>query len=228
MKTIGLIGGMSWESSAQYYRIINEEVRSALGASHSASILMYSYDFQDIETLQRTGEWDAMRRSLFDVGKRLKAGGADFVVLCTNTMHKVMDGFEDEAGLPLVHIVDVAGEALSSFDIKKIGLLGTRFTMEESFYRERLERGYDIEVLVPDAGGRTIVDGVIFSELVRGIVRDESRKAYETIMNSLVARGADAILLGCTEIGMLIKDYSSPVYDTTILHARRAARLSLE
>jgi aspartate racemase len=228
MKTIGLIGGMSWESSAHYYRIINEEVRSALGGSHSARILMYSYDFHEIEKLQRAGEWEAMRQSLFDVGRRLKAGGADFAVLCTNTMHKVMDGFDDAAGLPLLHIADVAGEALSSFDIKKIGLLGTRFTMEETFYRDRLERGFDIEVLVPDAAGRAVVDGVIFSELVRGVIRDESRKAYEAIMDGLVARGADAILLGCTEIGLLVKEYSSPVFDTTPLHARRAARLSLE
>jgi aspartate racemase len=228
MKTIGLIGGMSWESSAQYYRIINEEVRAALGGSHSARILMYSYDFHEIERMQRAGEWEAMRVSLFDVGKRLKAGGADFAVLCTNTMHKVMDGFEDEVGIPLLHIVDVAGEALASFDIKRIGLLGTRFTMEENFYSARLKRGFDIDVLVPDAPGRATVDRIIFQELVRGILRDESRDAYRTVMDSLVARGAEAILLGCTEIGLLITDYSAPLFDTTPLHARRAALLSLE
>ncbi|HUW68663.1 MAG TPA: aspartate/glutamate racemase family protein [bacterium] len=228
MKTIGLIGGMSWESSAHYYRIINEEVRAALGGSHSARILMYSYDFHEIERMQRAGEWEAMRISLFDVGKRLKAGGADFAVLCTNTMHKVMDGFEDEVGIPLLHIVDVAGEALASFDIKRIGLLGTRFTMEENFYSARLKRGFDIDVLVPDAPGRATVDRIIFQELVRGILRDESRDAYRTVMDSLVARGAEAILLGCTEIGLLITDYSAPLFDTTPLHARRSALLSLE
>ncbi len=228
MKTIGLIGGMSWESSAEYYRIINEEVRTALGGSHSARILMYSYDFQDIERMQRAGEWNAMRVSLFDIGRRLKAGGADFAVLCTNTMHKVIDGFEDEVGIPLLHIVDVAGEALASFDIRRIGLLGTRFTMEEDFYSARLKRGFDIDVLVPEAADRATIDGIIFQELVRGIIRDESRDAYRSIMDSLVARGAEAILLGCTEIGLLMTAYSAPLFDTTPLHAKRAALLSLE
>lgn len=228
MKTIGLIGGMSWESSAQYYRIINEEVRAALGGTHSARILMYSYDFHDIERMQRAGEWNATRTSLFDIGRRLKAGGADFAVLCTNTMHKVIDGFEDEVGIPLLHIVDVAGEALASFDIRRIGLLGTRFTMEEDFYGARLKRGFDIDALVPEASDRATIDGIIFQELVRGIIRDESRDAYRSIMDSLVARGAEAILLGCTEIGLLITDYSAPLFDTTPLHAKRAALLSLE
>lgn len=228
MKTIGLIGGMSWESSAHYYRIINEEVRAALGGSHSAQILMYSYDFDEIERLQRAGAWDTMRASLFDVGRRLKAAGADFAVLCTNTMHKVMDGFEDDVGIPLLHIVDVAGEALASFDIKRIGLLGTRFTMEEDFYSARLKRGFDIDVLVPDAQGRATVDRIIFQELVRGIIRDESREAYRAVMDNLVARGAEAILLGCTEIGLLITDYTAPLFDTTPLHAKRAALLSLD
>jgi aspartate racemase len=143
-------------------------------------------------------------------------------------MHKVMDGFEDEAGIPLLHIVDVAGEALSSFGVRKVGLLGTRFTMEEDFYRGRLERGYDLEVVTPDPAGRELVDGVIFKELVRGVATDESRKGYERVMDALVARGAEAILLGCTEIGLLIKEYRAPLYDTTVLHAERAARLSLE
>jgi len=169
-----------------------------------------------------------MRVSLFDTGKRLKAGGADFAVLCTNTMHKVMDGFEDDVGMPLLHIIDVAGEALASFDIKRIGLLGTRFTMEENFYSARLKRGFDIDVLVPDAPGRATVDRIIFQELVRGIIRDESRDAYRAVMDSLVAHGAEAILLGCTEIGLLITEYSAPLFDTTPLHARRAALLSLE
>ncbi|GAB1457788.1 aspartate/glutamate racemase family protein [Spirochaetota bacterium] len=227
MKTIGLIGGMSWESSAAYYSIINRSIREALGDSHSARILMYSYDFHDIEADQKAGHWDSMRQSIFDVGRRLKVAGADFAVLCTNTMHKVMDGFDDEVGIPLLHIVDVAGESLSSFGIKKIGLLGTRFTMEEDFYTKRLMDGYDIDVMVPEAKDRKTVDSIIFNELVRGVASDDSRQIYEGIMSALVEKGAEAILLGCTEIGILIKEFSSPLYDTTVLHANKAAKLAL-
>lgn len=228
MKTIGLIGGMSWESSAVYYSIINRSVREALGGSHSARILLYSYDFHYIEAEQKAGNWAGMRTSIFDVGRRLKVAGADFAVLCTNTMHKVIDGFDDEVGLPLLHIVDVAGESLASFGIKKIGLLGTRFTMEEDFYSKRLMDGFDIEVLVPDAKGRETVDRIIFTELVRGIVNEHSRRAYEDIMGSLVDKGAEAILLGCTEIGILVKEFGSPIFDTTVLHANKAATLSMQ
>jgi aspartate racemase len=228
MKTIGLLGGMSWKSSATYYDLINSEVARALGKSHSAPCLLYSFDFQVIEELQNAGAWGELREHLFNAARRLKNAGADFVVLCANTMHKVMDGFEADVGLPLVHIVDVVGQAVCADGLKTVGLLGTRFTMEESFYRAKLEKDHGLEVLVPEAYERVVVNRVIYEELVRGIIRDDSREAYRRIMEGLRRRGAQGIILGCTEIGLLVHEQRTRVYDSAELHAQRAAELCME
>ncbi len=228
MKTIGLIGGMSWESTAKYYELINREIAFSLGASHSARCVIYSFDFQEIEELQYAGAWDELRRRLFEVGRGLKGAGADFIVLCTNTMHKVMDGFEAEVGIPFLHIADIIGEAVRADAITTVGLLGTKFTMEEDFYRGKLEREYGLSVLVPDAADRAEVNRVIYEELVRGVISEESRAAYVHIMDGLERRGCRGIILGCTEIGLLVKAHSTRLYDSTVLHVRRAARLAME
>jgi aspartate racemase len=227
MKTIGLIGGMSWESSRTYYELVNEEARLALGGNNSAECVMYSYNFQRIEELQYAGRWDELRAEMMAAGRKLKACGADFAVLCTNTMHKVMDGFEEATGLPLLHIADVVGEALREDGVKRAGLLGTKFTMDEGFYKTRIAERFGVEVLVPGPDGVREVNRVIYEELVRGVVRDESRAAYEAEIAKLRARGCEAVILGCTEIGMLIKDCELRPYDSTILHAKRAVELAL-
>jgi aspartate racemase len=227
VKTIGLIGGMSWESSKTYYELINEGTRAALGGSSGAECAMYSFDFGRIEAMQRAGRWGELRREIAAAGRKLKACGADFAVLCTNTMHKVADGFEDEAGLPLLHVADVIGEALRRDGVRRAGLLGTRFTMEEDFYASRIRERHGVEVLVPDPRGIGEVDRVIYEELVRGLVRDESRKRYEAEIGKLADRGCEGIILGCTEIGMLIKESRYRLYDSTILHAARAVELAL-
>jgi aspartate racemase len=227
MKTIGLIGGMSWESSQQYYSIINQEVRNLLGKSHSAKIIMYSFDFQEIEELQYAGKWIELKKEIYKAGEILKKGNVDFIVLCTNTMHKVMDTFENEIGIPLVHIVDVIGEELTKDNVKRIGLLGTKFTMEEDFYRIRIEEKYNIEVIIPDKIARDEINRIIYQELVRGIIKEESQIIYSDIMEKLLKIGSEGIILGCTEIGLLIKESKFKLYDTTILHAKKAAYLSI-
>lgn len=227
MKTIGLIGGMSWESSKTYYELINEETRRALGGSSSAECAMYSFDFRRIEEMQYAGKWDELRREIAAAGQKLKACGADFAVLCTNTMHKVVDDFEADAGLPLLHVADVIGEALRRDGVRRAGLLGTRFTMEEGFYASRIRDKFGIEVMAPDAEGIREVNRVIYEELVRGLVRDESRKSCEAEIEKLANRGCEGIILGCTEIGMLIKESRRRLYDSTILHAKRAVELAL-
>lgn len=229
MKTIGLIGGMSWESSGVYYTLINREVRERLGKSRSASCVMVSFDFQEIEDLQYAGDWEALRKRMFEAGRRLRAAGADFAVLCTNTMHKVMDGFESETGLPFLHIVDAAGEAIRAEGLTKIGLLGTKFTMEGGFYADRLREQFGLEVLVPGPDERAAVNEIIYGELVRGVVRAESRARYAEIIDGLADSGAQGIILGCTEIGLLIQDHPrAPLFDTTVLHAKAAVRMALE
>ena len=190
MKTIGLIGGMSWESSAVYYSLVNQEVRARLGKSHSANCVLWSFDFQEIEELQYAGKWDILRDRMYDAGRGLKAAGADFAVLCTNTMHKVMDNFEADVGLPLLHIVDAAGEAVKAEGKTKIGLLGTKFTMEGGFYADRLRDRFGLEVLTPGPEDRAVVNDIIYTELVRGVVDDGSRKRYEAIIDKLAGRGA--------------------------------------
>lgn len=229
MKTLGLIGGMSWESTVPYYRLINQTVKEQLGGLHSARLLLYSVDFAQIERLQHAGDWDAAGAVLADAGRALRAGGAELLVICTNTMHKVADAVESASGLPLLHIADPTGEEIRRAGLQRIGLLGTRFTMEQDFYRQRLVERHGLEVLVPEADDRDTVHRVIYDELCLGTIRAESRAQYRAIIERLVARGAQGVILGCTEIGLLVgaDDAQVPLFDTTALHARHAALAAL-
>ncbi len=229
MRTIGLIGGMSWESSAEYYRIINEAVKQRLGGLHSAQLILYSVDFAAIERLQMAGSWEEAGVILADAARRLELAGADFLLLCTNTMHKVAAAIEGAVAIPLVHIADPTGAAIRVGGFATVGLLGTHFTMEQDFYRARLEREHGLRVVVPDEAGRAIVHRVIYDELCLGVVTEASRAAYRQVMAGLVGRGAQAIILGCTEIMLLVgaADATVPLFDTTRLHAEAAATLAL-
>ena len=227
MKTIGLIGGMSWESTATYYSIINSRINAELGKNHSAQCIVYSFDFQNIEELQYAGKWAELEVELIKAAKALKAAGADFLVICTNTVHKVADNIEKEVGLPLLHIADVVGEAVQTDGRQRIGLLGTIFTMEEDFYVRRLESKFGLHVLVPEKNDRQVINNIIFSELVKGIVKERSKNEYLRIMDILKNQEAEGIVLGCTEIGLLIKEYDLPLYDSAVLHANKAATMSL-
>jgi aspartate racemase len=228
MKTLGLIGGMSWESSALYYEWINEAVKQRLGGLHSARLLMYSVDFFEIETLQRTGEWDEAGRRLGAIGRTLAEAGAEALVLCTNTMHKVADAIERAAPAPLLHIVEPTARAIQARGLTRVGLLGTRFTMEQAFYVERMRR-LGIECVVPEEPDRTAVHDIIYRELCLGAVKDASRETYLRIVDRLLARGAQGMVLGCTEICMLIgeDDLRVPAFDTTRLHATAAAEWAI-
>jgi aspartate racemase len=230
MKTIGLIGGMSWESSAEYYRIINEAVKEQLGGLHSAQVLLYSVDFAAIEKLQHAGEWDQAGAILAEAAQRLERGGADFILLCTNTMHKVAAAITGAVTIPFVHIADPTAAAIRAGGFSRIGLLGTRFTMEQEFYRGRLEQDHGLQVLVPGDDDRETVHRVIYDELCLGVIREESRAEYRQVIARLVEQGAEAIILGCTEIMLLVSvdDASVPLFDTTRLHAESAAQLALE
>jgi aspartate racemase len=229
MRTLGLIGGMSWESSLLYYRLINEEVRARLGGLHSAELLLYSIDFAPLERLQAEARWDEAGAQLADAAARLERAGAELLILCTNTMHKVAPAIEARARIPLLHIADAAGEAIRARGLRRVGLLGTRFTMEEPFYRERLAQRFAVDAMVPGDDERALVHRVIYDELCLGRVREESRRAYRDIAASLVAGGAEGIVFGCTEIGMLLApaDVAVPVFDTTALHARAAVDRAL-
>lgn len=229
MKTIGLIGGMSWESTAHYYQQINEQIKQRLGGLHSARIVLYSVDFHDIERLQAAGKWNEAGECLAAAARALVAAGAEFLVVYTNTMHKVAPAIEAAAGIPLLHIADATAEAVRSAGIRRIGLLGTRFTMEQDFYRGRLESAHGLQVLVPDDAERTIVHEVIYNELCLGVINESSRVAYRDIIRRLVAQGAEGIILGCTEIGMLVSPADSPVpvFDTTAIHASGAVEYCL-
>ena len=229
MKTIGLIGGMSWESTLPYYRHINEAIKARLGGLHSARLVLYSVDFHEIEQLQRSGDWRRAGALLGEAAAALERAGAEFLVLCTNTMHKVADGIEQAVSLPLLHIADPTAEAIRASGLQRVGLLGTRFTMEQPFYRERLESRHGIQVLVPDETDSQRVHRVIYEELCLGRVREESRLAYREVIARLVAQGAQAVILGCTEIGLLVRDADAtvPLFDTTLLHARAAAERAL-
>lgn len=220
-KTIGLIGGMSWESSAEYYRIINQETLRRLGGVHSARSLMVSVDFDEIKQLQHAGEWDRLAVLMQDSARRLERGGADFIVLCTNTMHRLADAIEAAVGIPLLHIADPTAERIKAAGIRRIGLLGTAFTMEQDFYKGRLQSRHGLDVIVPDADDRKIVHDVIYKELVLGQVKPESREAYRAIIARLIGQGAEGIILGCTEIMLLVSEEDSavPLFDTTTLHA---------
>lgn len=228
MKTIGLLGGMSWESSALYYQLINELVRERLGGLHSARCIMASVDFADIEQLQTTGQWDAAGALLAEQAQSLEAAGADFIILCTNTMHKVSDSIERAVKIPLVHLADVAAEAVTANGLKTVGLLGTAFTMEEDFYRERIA-SHGVNVLIPDSEQRREVHRVIYQELVLGVISESSRRQFVNVIESLKTRGAKGIILGCTEIELLIGQENSPLqlFPTTRLHAEAAVRLAL-
>ena len=229
MKTIGLIGGMSWESTVPYYRLINETVKDRLGGLHSAKIVLYSVDFHDIERLQHAGDWEAAGVLLAGAARSLQAAGSDFLVLCTNTMHKVASSVESAVTIPLLHIADPTALAIKHAGYSTVGLLGTRFTMEEAFYRDRLRERHGLQVIVPRTEDRDIIHRIIYEELCLGIVLPESRSEYRRIMKRLAALGAEAIILGCTEISLLVnaRDSEVPLFDTTAIHARAAAEAAL-
>ena len=230
MKTIGLLGGMSWESSAEYYRLINEAVRARLGGLHSAQSLLYSFDFAQIEALQHAGRWDDATALLIAAAQRLERGGADFLVICTNTMHKMADAVQAAITIPLLHIADPTAARIRAAGLTRVGLLGTAFTMEEPFYRGRLEDRYGLTVLVPGAHDRRLVHRIIYDELCQGITTMASRKQYVRVIRSLAEQGAEGIILGCTEITLLIKPADSPlpIFDTTRLHAEAAVDYALQ
>jgi aspartate racemase len=227
-RVIGMLGGMSWESSAEYYRLANELVRERLGGLHSARCLLASVDFADIEAMQVAGEWEAAGKVLAEAARGLEAGGAELLVLCTNTMHKVAAQVQHAVRIPLLHIGDVAAKAVTDAGLRTVGLLGTAFTMEQAFYIDRLA-AHGLTVLVPDAGDRADVHRIIYDELCLGVVLDESRQLYREVIERLVQSGAEGIVLGCTEIEMLIseKDSSTPVFPTTLLHVQAAVDASL-
>jgi aspartate racemase len=230
MKTIGLLGGMSWESTLVYYRGLNEGIGNALGGLHSAQIVLYSLDFDRVEKLQHAGDWDGTAEILVDGARRIESAGADFLLIATNTMHRVAAQVEDAIDIPLLHIADATADALQAAGIRSVGLLGTAFTMEQDFYKGRLAKTHGLDVLVPDRGDRQIVHRVIYDELCRGRLDADSRSAYLQIIGQLGAQGAEAVILGCTEIGLLVKQTDTAVrlFDTTMIHVERAVRLALE
>ncbi|TVQ25055.1 MAG: aspartate/glutamate racemase family protein [Spirochaetaceae bacterium] len=230
MKTTGILGGMSWQSTAHYYRLINEETARLRGGLHSAPLLISSVDFHEIEALQRRGDWQAAGAILAGEARKLEAAGAELLVLATNTMHKVAQAIIDSVSVPLLHIAEATRDAAVHAGYRRLGLLGTRFTMEESFYTDRLIAGTDLSILTPDATAREQIDRIIFSELCLGTIRAKSRAVYLSAVRDLVDRGAEAVILGCTEIGMLIgsADTDTPLLDTTEIHARSAVRHALE
>lgn len=229
MKTIGMLGGMSWESTASYYKAINESVKRQLGGLHSAKICMYSVDFAEIEKLQHQGRWDETADILSKAARGIEAGGADFFLICTNTMHKVAPQIESSLSIPLLHIADATGEKLVADGISKVGLLGTRFTMEQDFYKQRITDKFDIDVIVPNGDEQTMIHDIIYHELCLGVIEDASRRQYLEVINALHQQGAEAIILGCTEIALLVQqeDTNVPLYDTTAIHAEAAVVLAL-
>ncbi len=230
MKTIGLLGGMSWESTAGYYRVINEGVKNKLGELHSAKIAMYSVDFAPIEALQHDGDWDGTAKILTDAALKVQSAGADFLLICTNTMHKVAPQIENAIAIPLLHIADATAEEIINKGIKTVGLLGTKFTMEQDFYKGRLIENYGLNVVVPEKTDRGIIHDVIYRELVVGEINKASKSEYLRIIKELSAKGAEAIILGCTEIGMLVnqEDTDVELFDTTAIHANKAVEMSVQ
>jgi len=229
MQTIGMIGGMSWESSLEYYRILNETVKERLGGLHSAKCILYSVEFAEIEALQHAGRWDEAAQVMVEAGQSLARAGADFLVLCTNTMHKLADQIEAGVSIPLLHIADATAEVVKAAGIRRVGLLGTRYTMEQEFYRGRLVEKHGLEVVIPEEAEREIVHRVIYDELCLGVIKPESRRAFTAIIEKLVADGAEGVILGCTEIENLVRQEDSPlpVFATTRIHAEAAVEWAL-
>lgn len=229
MKTIGLIGGMSWESSVEYYRIVNETTKAKFGGLHSAKSIMYSVDFAEIERLQHQSRWQEAAQVLIDAARSIENSGADFIVLCTNTMHKVAEEIQAHINIPFLHIADATARQITDSGIKKVGLLGTRFTMEEDFYKSRLTEKFGLDVIIPDADASEVVHRVIYDELVVGEIRQDSKERYLNIIKQLVDGGAEGIILGCTEIGLLVHqgDCRVPLFDTTRIHAVAAVEYAL-
>lgn len=229
MRMIGLIGGMSWESSAEYYRILNRGVRDRLGPTASARCLLWSFDFSEIEELQHQGDWDGLTARMVDAAQRLEAGGADVLLICTNTMHRMAPAVQAAVRVPLLHIADPTAECIKAAGFQRVGLLGTAFTMEHDFYKGRLARQHGLSVIVPDDADRATVHRIIYEELVAGKVTATSREAYRAIIARMVEDGAEAVILGCTEIMLLVQpeDSSVPIFDTTALHANAAIEMAL-
>ena len=229
MKTIGLIGGLSWESTVSYYQGINEAIKQKLGGLNSAKILLFSVNFEEIEQMQQLGKWNEAGELLGKAAQSIQLGGADFVLICSNTMYKVADQVTAEISIPLIHIADATAEALQTNRVSRVGLLGTKYTMEEDFYASRLATKYGIEMIIPDSDQRETVHSVIYNELCRGMIKESSRAAFLDIISALKDRGADAVILGCTEIALLIKEEHTdvPLFDTTQLHVNKAVELAL-
>ncbi|MED0874637.1 aspartate/glutamate racemase family protein [Bacillus mobilis] len=229
MKTIGLIGGMSWESTSEYYRIINEEIKERLGGLHSAKCMIYSVDFEEIERFQSNGDWNGAGEVLGNAAYSLQKGGADFIIICTNTMHKVVEKIKENIHIPVLHIADATAKEIKRKDIQKVGLLGTKYTMEQDFYKLRIEENR-IKVMVPSKKDREKINEVIYTELCLGKITSQSREYYKRVIEELVQEGAQGIILGCTEIGLLIKqeDVSIPIFDTTHIHAVEAVNFALQ
>ncbi|KXZ03680.1 aspartate/glutamate racemase family protein [Bacillus cereus] len=229
MKTMGLIGGMSWESTSEYYRIINEEIKERLGGLHSAKCLINSVDFEEIERCQSSGDWDGAGEILGNAAYSLQKGGADFIIICTNTMHKVVGKIKAKIDIPVLHIADATAKEIKRKDIQKVGLLGTKYTMEQDFYKSRIEEN-NIKVIVPSEKNRKEINKVIYTELCLGKIVSQSREYYKRVIEELVQKGAQGIILGCTEIGLLIKqeNVSVPIFDTTHIHAIEAVKVALD
>jgi aspartate racemase len=229
MKTIGLIGGMSWESTAEYYRIMNEAVKEKLGGLHSVQCILYSVDFDEIAALQHRGEWEDLTMRMIGFARRLEDAGADCLVIATNTMHKMAEQVQGALKIPILHIADATGEKIIEQGLRKPGLLGTKFTMEEDFYRGRLQEKHGLDVIIPQDADRTAVDEIIYYELCVGVIKQESRERFQEVIKSLVSRGADGVVLGCTEIPLLIsqEDVDVPLFDTTKIHSRAAVEWAL-
>jgi aspartate racemase len=230
MKTIGLIGGMSWESSDSYYQIINRQVKEKLGGVHSCRSLMYSVDFQEIADLQHGGDWDKLTLMMVEAAQSLEKGGADFIVLCTNTMHKMAESIEQNTNIPFLHIADATAIEIKKHQFTKVGLLGTKFTMEQDFLKKRFAENHNIETIIPDQQTRDRIHSIIYEELVKGILNNSSRKEFIEIIDTLLGKGAQGIILGCTEIGLLVtpKDTNALLFDTTIIHATQAVEYALQ
>ena len=230
MKTIGLIGGMSWESSAEYYRIMNQTVQERVGGLHSAQCILYSFDFQEIEQLQHQGKWEQLTELMIRAAQRLEEAGAELLIICTNTMHKMADEVQRSVAIPLVHIADATAKAIRERGLERIALLGTRFTMEEDFYKKRLQEKHELAVLIPSESDREMIDHVIYHELCCGIMHQSSKEKFKAIIRVLASNGAEGVILGCTEIPLLIsqQDAEIPLFDTTKIHAQAAVEMALE